>query len=92
MQLTCLVKKEGRNWSSICIELDVASCGNTRQEAIDGLQRVIESYVEYMTEEGRTAEIIRPVPISALREFLIEEEREEKTRRFNAFPLEVACA
>jgi len=36
---TCLVKKEGNQFASLCVELDVASCGRTKKEAIaDSLQ------------------------------------------------------
>ena len=31
---TCLVKKEGNQYASLCVELDVASCGDTKKEAI----------------------------------------------------------
>ncbi|MFH1097814.1 MAG: hypothetical protein V1749_10010 [Candidatus Desantisbacteria bacterium] len=40
MQLfTCLVKKEGNQYASLCVELDVASCGQTKNDAIEGLIR-----------------------------------------------------
>jgi predicted RNase H-like HicB family nuclease len=63
---TCLVKKEGNQYASLCVELDVASCGNTKKEAIEGLKNAIEAYLEYMTSEGRENEIYRPVPMDEL--------------------------
>jgi len=63
---TCLVKKEGNHYASLCVELDVASCGNTKKEAIEGLKNAIEAYIEYMISEGRDDEIYRPVPMNEL--------------------------
>jgi len=60
---TCLVKKEGNQFASLCVELGIASCGDTRKEAIEGLKNAIEAYLEYMIYEGRENEIYRPFPI-----------------------------
>ena len=79
MELTGFVKKEGSQYASLCVELDIASCGKTKKEAIDGLKRAIEAYVEYMISEGRDKEIYRPVPMNELKQFLFpEQETEEK--------------
>jgi predicted RNase H-like HicB family nuclease len=58
MEVTCFVKKEGNQYASLCVELDVASCGRTKKEALDGLKRAIETYVEYMISEGRDNEVL----------------------------------
>lgn len=68
--VTCLVKKEGSQYVSLCVELDVASCGETKKQAIEGLKNAIEAYVEYMTSQKRGKEIYRPVPMDELRDFL----------------------
>ena len=60
---TCLVKKEGNQYASLCIELDIASCGDTKEEAVEGLKDAIDTYLDYMISEGRENEIHRPVPI-----------------------------
>ncbi len=67
---TCLVKKEGNQYASLCVELDVASCGNTKKEAIEGLKNAIEAYLEYMISENRKNEIYRPVPMLDLSDFV----------------------
>ena len=67
---TCFVKKEGNQYASLCLDLDIASCGRTKKEAIEGLKNAIETYIEYMVAEGRTHEIYRPVPMNALKDFL----------------------
>jgi len=53
MEVTCFVKKEGSQYASLCVELDVASCGRTKKEAVEGLKRAIDTYIEYMVMEGR---------------------------------------
>ena len=90
--LTCIVKKEGNQYASLCLELDVASCGNTKSEAVESLKDAIETYVQYMTEENREGEILRPVSIDALHEFLTEGTRLEESHPFNVYPLEFSHA
>ena len=51
MNITCLIKKEGSQYASLCVELDVASCGKSKMEALEGLKRAIETYIEYMVSE-----------------------------------------
>jgi predicted RNase H-like HicB family nuclease len=70
---TCLIKKEGNQYPSICVELDITSCGNTKKEAIEGLKNAIEAYLEFMISENRENEIYRPVPMDELRDFLFPE-------------------
>jgi predicted RNase H-like HicB family nuclease len=75
MQLfTCFVKKEGKQYSSLCLELDIASCGRTKKVAIEGLKNAIESYLEFMISEEREREIYRPVSMNELRDFLFTED------------------
>ena len=86
MEVTCFVKKEGNQYASLCVDLDVASCGRTQKEALDGLKRAIETYIDYMISEGRDKEIYRPVPMNELKQFLFpENEVQEKTLK--AIPL-----
>ena len=88
---TCLLKKEGDQFASLCVELDVASCGDTEQEAINGLRNAIEAYIEFMIDERRQDEIERPVPMNELKDFLfpISEKGEYP---FKAFTIEVDYA
>jgi hypothetical protein len=64
----------------------VASCGRTKTDALDGIKRAIETYIEYMISEGRQKDIYRPVPMNELKTFLFpEDELEEKSLK--AIPL-----
>ena len=86
MEVTCLVKKEGNQYASLCVELDVASCGSTKKDALGSLRRAIETYIEYMVSEGRKEEMYRSVPMNELKMFLFaEDDVEEKTVK--AIPL-----
>ena len=46
--LTCLLKKEGSQYASLCVELDIASCGKNKKEALEGLRDAAEAYLEYI--------------------------------------------
>ena len=85
MEVTCFIKKEGNQYASLCVELDVASCGITKKEALNSLKGAIETYIEYMVSENRIDEIYRPVPMDELRSFLFtEEDLGEKSFGINA--------
>ena len=66
---TFLFKCEAGIWTSLACEIDVASCGDTLDEARDALKEAVELYVVDMLERGRPDEISRPVPPDALVEF-----------------------
>jgi len=83
---TCLLKKEGNQYASLCVELDVASCGKNKKEALCALRNAMEAYVEHRIAENRRAEIYRPVPIDELREFLFAGD-ELGEQSFKAIPL-----
>ncbi len=91
MKLTCLVKQDGTQYASLCVEFDVASCGATEDEALTGLKNAIETYVEFMRDEGLTAEMYRPVPMDELRDFLFTEPNSSE-QRLKAFPWNVTYA
>lgn len=89
--VTCLVKKEGSQYVSLCVELDVASCGKTKVKAIEGLKNAIEAYIEYMSSQERGKEIYRPVPMDELRDFLFPESTADE-QDVKAIPLEFEYA
>ena len=92
LKLTCMVKKEGNQYSSLCLELDVASCGKTKEEAIDGLKGAVETYVNYLVDEGRENQMYRPVPQDAIREFILSGAERSKLTTVYAVPLEFSYA
>ncbi len=57
---TSILLKEGESYTAICLELDVASQGETIREAKDALAESATLYVETAIESNLP--IIRPVP------------------------------
>lgn len=88
---TCLIKKEGKQYASLCVELDVASCGDTEDEALEGLKNAIETYLEFMKDEGRGDEIYRPVPMNELKDFLFTDS-DVREYTLKAIPLDLEYA
>jgi predicted RNase H-like HicB family nuclease len=50
--LTGTVEQEGHMFVSICPELDIASCGDTVEHALDMLADAIDAYVGGLAEIG----------------------------------------
>lgn len=46
MELSAVIRKEGRLYSSWCPELDIASQGRTEDEALANLREAVELYLE----------------------------------------------
>ncbi|MBZ0271001.1 type II toxin-antitoxin system HicB family antitoxin [bacterium] len=51
MKLTALIEKEGTGYVSLCPELDVASQGDTYDEALGNLQEALELFLEEASAE-----------------------------------------
>lgn len=60
LTFTGLVVKEGRKYTALCLELDVASEGSTIREAKRGLTEAATLYLETAIESNLP--YIRPVP------------------------------
>ena len=59
-----LIEKEGDLYSAICLELNVASQGETIEEAKKNLQEAVELYLEDVIESGDEQDFIpRPAPM-----------------------------
>jgi predicted RNase H-like HicB family nuclease len=50
-QLTALIEREGDGYVSLCPELDVASQGQTVEEARSNLQEAVELFLETASKE-----------------------------------------
>jgi predicted RNase H-like HicB family nuclease len=67
--LTFVFKREGRLWSALACEIDVASCGRNLAEAREGIKEAVELHLSYMLEHGLRDKIANPVPAEAMTEF-----------------------
>lgn len=50
-QLTAIIEREGSGYVSFCPELDIASQGNTIEEARDNLREALELFFEAASPE-----------------------------------------
>jgi len=94
LPLTFLSACQEGDCTVLCLELDIASCGATLEEAEESLKGLIELYIADCRESGETRIPLRPVPQEALLEFLapsgLQQERHITSRRL-ALPIYVAA-
>ncbi len=63
--LTCTIKKEVRGgYSALCPELDVASRGDTIEEAKKNLQEAVAGHLKTAQQEGLLSDILEGLGIS----------------------------
>lgn len=72
-EYTIVLKKSQAQYVSLCLELMVVGCGETKEEAVESVRDAIYSYLDSY-EEGMPLD--RPVPLELLHEFLSEEDEE----------------
>jgi predicted RNase H-like HicB family nuclease len=66
---TAVLKKSGKQFVALCLELGVVGSGSTRSQATQSLRAAIDSYIDYAAEVGLPE--TRPVAIQQLNEFLL---------------------
>lgn len=76
MRFTGIIKQEGDQFAALCLELDVASCGDSAQEAEAELISAVRAYLEVIQSEQLPELMSRPVPTAGLQEFLFDDESE----------------
>jgi len=54
-----VVTKEGNQYSSWCPELDIASCGDSPEEAVRNLGDALELYLSTLEEEGERERVFK---------------------------------
>lgn len=62
--LTIVIRKERGKYSSWCPELDVASQGDTIEEARKNLQEAVELHVETMIQEGELNQLLANIGLT----------------------------
>lgn len=70
--LTGIIKKCGKHYVALCLELNVCSQGESIEEAKEMLEDACTEYLTFMKEQGLEQEI-KPVPFKVLHEFLVED-------------------
>ena len=87
--LTFVFMQEGDQWSALACEVDVASCGETIDEAREGLKDAVELYISYMLENGLRHQVARPVPPQDWVEFC---GKSQPTIEYHTLILDLLCA
>ena len=59
IDLELVITKEGNQYSSWCPGLDIASCGDTPDEAVKNICEAISCYLDALKEEGLQEKIFR---------------------------------
>jgi predicted RNase H-like HicB family nuclease len=72
LPLTFYLKQEGDQWAALAPEVTVSSCGDSLDSARQALQDAVETYVLYMIQAGRRAEIPRPLSQDQITDFLAD--------------------
>ena len=62
--LNVIVKQEDKGYSVICPELNVASQGETFEEAIDNIIEAVELYIESAEELGTLEEVLEQLGLT----------------------------
>ncbi|WP_456327385.1 type II toxin-antitoxin system HicB family antitoxin [Archaeoglobus sp.] len=57
LMLTVIIWKEGDKYVSKCPELEIASCGDSVESALENLKEAVELYLENAKELGLIEEI-----------------------------------
>jgi len=70
-QYTVLIRKDGPHYVALCLELNVATQGESLEELRANMSDAIQEFLAYMHEQGALQDI-RPVPFDVLREFLLD--------------------
>lgn len=64
MLLTVVVRQEDKGYSVVCTELNVASQGETFEEAIANIKEAVELYIESAEELGIMDDVLEQLGIS----------------------------
>jgi len=64
--LTAVIEREGDGFVALCPELDVASQGDSRDEARANLREAVELFLEHASDAELRARIPREVTVEAM--------------------------
>ena len=59
IDLEFIVRKEGNQYSSWCPDLDIASCGDTPEEAVKNLSDALKLYIDTLEKEGELKTVFK---------------------------------
>ena len=65
-RLTAIIEREGSGYVSLCPELDIASQGNTIEDARNNLTEAVELFFEFASENEKTERLHNEVYLTSL--------------------------
>jgi len=80
LDLHILIEKEGDLYSVLCLELNVASQGETLEEARKNIREAIEIYLEDVYESDEKEFIPRPAPVEEWIKYFKQKAQEIRDR------------
>jgi len=63
IELTAVITKEGAHYVSQCLELDIASCGDSVEEAFRNLEDATMLYLSTLDETGQLQRVFEEIGI-----------------------------
>ena len=70
IQFTTRIFKEGRNYVAHALELDVSSCGGTKEKALKNLKEAVRLFLEEAEKMGTLEQILEEAGYSKSRNFI----------------------
>jgi predicted RNase H-like HicB family nuclease len=65
-QLTCIIEREGDSYVSLCPQIDIASQGNSVEEAIKNLVEAIELFFEMASPNEILARVYSEIYVTQI--------------------------
>ncbi|MBI2328467.1 MAG: type II toxin-antitoxin system HicB family antitoxin [Chloroflexi bacterium] len=59
IDLEIIVRKEDHQYSSWCPDLDIASCGDTQEEAVKNIADAVKLYLNTLEKEGEREDVFK---------------------------------
>ncbi len=70
LEFTVLIKQENSEFTALCLEYDIASCGRSADEAFQSLIGLVGMYVEDCVRQGEFPIPTRKVSCEVMEEFV----------------------
>lgn len=87
LQLRCVVSEEpDGTCCALCLDLDIATEGDTIEEAMVNLQEAVLLYLNYALESGAFSELV-PRPVPDISDWLRQIEEARENRGLHGFTL-----
>lgn len=70
LEFTVLIKQENDDFTALCLDYDIASCGRTADEAFESLVGLVDMYVKDCLSQSEFPIPTRKVPCEVIEEFV----------------------